>query len=50
MTLYNAPADPNGLARVYTFQSGYSASAISVGFNAQDCKSAAASVDQSALQ
>ena len=50
VTLYNAPADPNGLAGVYKLQSGYSASAILVGFNVQDCKSAAASVDPSALQ
>ena len=43
-------AVPTGLVGNYTDVSGYSASAGMVGYNAQDCKSAAAQVDPTASQ
>ena len=43
------PAGPAVLAGTYTGLTGYSANAETIGYNAQDCKTAAAMVDPAAL-
>ena len=45
-----AGAAPKELAGVYATQGGYSASAINVGYNPEDCVTAAKTVDPVAVQ